>query len=175
MCESEPPHVITASGILSTVDHSVLLRHAAWSSHCTGIQVITTALCLLPPTVSCLLPPACCLLLSTASCLLPVNASFLLPTAGALLLCRGCEPGEQYDNNVCRECQEQTYSFHPGDNGGQCQTCPDTAHCPGGPIFVPDDYYWHSAFDSDTAQRCPNTFACRLVSAVMSLCSTLTD
>ena len=74
---------------------------------------------------------------------------------------RGCEPGEQYDVNVCRECQEQTYSFHPGDNGGQCQTCPDVAHCPGGPIFVPDDYYWHNRFDSDTAQRCPNTFACR--------------
>lgn len=109
--------------------------------------------CLLPTASDYLLPPS-------ASCLLPPTASFLLPTAGALL-CRGCEPGEQYDNNVCRECQEQTYSFHPGDNGGQCQTCPDTAHCPGGPIFVPDDYYWHSAFDSDTAQRCPNTFACR--------------
>ena len=76
---------------------------------------------------------------------------------------RGCEPGEQYDVNVCRECQEQTYSFHPGDDGGQCQTCPDVAHCPGGPIFVPDDHYWHSKYDSDTAQRCPNTFACRCV------------
>ena len=146
----------------------MLQRHAAWSQpHCAGIQVITTVSCLLPPTASCLLPPAYCLLLPPApSCLLPPAASFLLPIAGALLLCRGCEPGEQYDNNVCRECQEQTYSFHPGDNGGQCQTCPDTAHCPGGPIFVPDDYYWHSAFDSDTAQRCPNTFACRLVSAL---------
>lgn len=125
---------------------------------CSGTQVSTTVSCLLPPTASCLLLPSAC-------CLLPPIASFLCPTAGALSLCRGCEPGEQYDNNVCRECQEQTYSFHPGDNGGQCQTCPDTAHCPGGPIFVPDDYYWHSAFDSDTAQRCPNTFACRLVSA----------
>jgi len=170
----------------------VLQRHAAWSQpHCAGIQVITTvscllpptasycvlptAPCLLPPTASCLLPPAYCLLLPPApSCLLPPAASFLLPIAGALLSCRGCEPGEQYDNNVCRECQEQTYSFHPGDNGGQCQTCPDTAHCPGGPIFVPDDYYWHSAFDSDTAQRCPNTFACRLGSAVTPLHSALT-
>ncbi|KAL0048014.1 hypothetical protein WJX82_005700 [Trebouxia sp. C0006] len=85
---------------------------------------------------------------------------------------RGCEPGEQYDNNVCRVCQEQTYSFHPGDDGGQCQTCPDTAHCPGGPIFVPDDYYWHSAFDSDTAQRCPNTFACSLSADTSSLVTT---
>lgn len=76
-------------------------------------------------------------------------------------LCRGCQPGEQYDNNICRECQEQTYSFHPGDNKGQCLTCPDTAHCPGGSIFVPDDGYWHSSFDTDTVQRCPNTFACR--------------
>ena len=79
---------------------------------------------------------------------------------------RGCEPGEQYDANVCRKCQEQTYSFHPGDDGGQCQTCPDVAHCPGGPIFVPDDHYWHSSFDSDSAQRCPNTFACRCVACV---------
>lgn len=80
--------------------------------------------------------------------------------------CRGCQPGEQYDNNVCRECQEQTYSFHPGDDGGQCQTCPDVAHCPGGPIFVPDDFYWHSRYDSDTPQRCPNTFACRCVACL---------
>lgn len=176
MCESEPPHVITASGILFTVDHSVLietccmvitLHRRASHYYC----LLTSASYCVLPTVS--LPTASYCLL--ASCLLPPTASFLLPTAGAMLLCRGCEPGEQYDNNVCRECQEQTYSFHPGDNGGQCQTCPDTAHCPGGPIFVPDDYYWHSAFDSDTAQRCPNTFACRLVSAVMSLCSTLTE
>ncbi len=152
-------NVLTASGV-TAADYCHCIMQPSW-------DVASRNQCLLPPAVYCILPTG-------SYCLFP-TASFLLPTAGALMLCRGCEPGEQYDNNVCRECQEQTYSFHPGDNGGQCQTCPDTAHCPGGPIFVPDDYYWHSAFDSDTAQRCPNTFACRSVSAVTPLPSTLTE
>ncbi len=111
----------------------------------------------------------CCMATTTLCRHQSHRSCLLVCEAGASLLCRGCAPGEQYDDNVCRECQKQTYSFHPGDNGGQCQTCPNTARCPGGPIFVLDDNYWHSAFDTDTAQRCPNTFACRFVSAATPL------
>ncbi|GMH38574.1 hypothetical protein BSKO_06458 [Bryopsis sp. KO-2023] len=72
---------------------------------------------------------------------------------------RTCNVGEfnLTQNGICSECVEGFVGFQPEF---PCDRCMANAHCPGGPVLLLDDGFWHSTPYSDQLHECLVDGAC---------------
>lgn len=80
----------------------------------------------------------------------PVRSSFSI---------RGCVMGEfnVTDKKICTSCSSGFYGHDPLV---PCQQCSERAECPGGPVLVPKNGFWHSTPFSPQLHRCLSDDAC---------------